>query len=225
VNSGRGQHIDMALYDCLVSMHEYAVQAYTISEGKDVPVQTGHDMPQSTLYGVFTASDGHLVIAAQVDDAWKRFAARVGADVGQATFASDTRFHSAQGRNEHRLEILPVARQWVSQRTVAQCLAALDAIDVPCAKVQRIDEVLADPQMQARGALVEQEHPVVGKVRLATLPLHFSDCDTTQRTPAPLMGQHNRDIAARLGYSKNEIDAMVKDGVLYAERAAEQLAI
>ena len=223
--SGRGQHIDMALYDCLVSMHEYAVQAYTMSGGKDVPVQTGHDMPQSTLYGVFTASDGYLVIAAQVDDAWKRFAALVGKDVGHATFASDIRFHSAQGRNEHRLEILPVVREWVSKRTVAECLTALDAIDVPCAKVQRIDEVLADPQMKARGALIEQEHPVVGKVRLATLPLHFSDCDTTQRTPAPLMGQHNRDIATRLGYSKTDIDAMVKEGVLYAERAVENLAV
>jgi crotonobetainyl-CoA:carnitine CoA-transferase CaiB-like acyl-CoA transferase len=224
-NSGRGQHIDMALYDCLVSMHEYAVQAYTLSGGKDVPVQTGHDMPQSTLYGVFTASDGHLVIAAQVDDAWKRFAEQVGNDVGHATFATDTRFQSAQGRNAHRLEILPLVREWVSKRTVAECLTALDAIDVPCAKVQRIDEVLADPQMKARGALVEQEHPVVGKVRLATLPLHFSDCDATQKTPAPLMGQHNRDIAATLGYSKNEIDAMVKDGVLYAEQAVEKLAV
>src|SRR4029453_1930189 len=74
VKSGRGQHIDMALYDCMVSMHEYAVQCYTLSGGKEVPVQTGHDMPNSTLYGVFRAQDGDLVIAAQVDDAWKRFA-------------------------------------------------------------------------------------------------------------------------------------------------------
>ena len=223
VKSGRGQHIDMALYDCLVSMHDYAVQCFTMSGGKDVPEQTGHDMPQSTLYGVFTASDGHLVIAAQVDDAWKRFAAQVGKDVGHATFASDPRFHSTQGRNEHRLEILPVVREWVAKRTVAQCLDALDAIDVPCAKVQRIDEVLADPQIIARGALVEQTHPLIGKVRLPTLPFHFSDSDTTQKVPAPLMGQHNRDIAAKLGYSKVEIDTMVKEGVLYAEEAVGKL--
>jgi crotonobetainyl-CoA:carnitine CoA-transferase CaiB-like acyl-CoA transferase len=225
VKSARGQHIDMALYDCLVSMHEYAVQCYTMSGGKEVPEQTGHDMPQSTLYGVFTAADGHIVIAAQVDDAWKRFAAQLGKDVGHATFASDTRFHSAQGRNEHRLEILPVVREWVAKRTVAECLAILDAIDVPCAKVQRIDEVLADPQMIARGALVEQTHPVVGKVRLSSLPFHFSDCDTTQKVPAPLMGQHNRDIAAQLGYSKAEIDGMVNEGVLYAEEAVERFAV
>jgi crotonobetainyl-CoA:carnitine CoA-transferase CaiB-like acyl-CoA transferase len=186
-----------------------------MSGGKEVPEQTGHDLPNSTLYGVFAAKDGYLVIAAQVDDAWKRFAKLAG---GEA-FAADTRLHSGSGRNQHRLEILPVARAWAAARTVAECLAALDAIDVPAAKVQRIDEVLADPQIAARGMMIEQEHPVLGKVRLPNLPFHFSESDTTQAVPAPLMGQHNRPIAAGLGYSESQIDAMVRDGVLYAEPA------
>jgi crotonobetainyl-CoA:carnitine CoA-transferase CaiB-like acyl-CoA transferase len=213
VKSGKGQHIDLALYDCLMSMHEYAVQCYTLSGGQEVPVQTGHDLPTSTLYGVFTAKDGHLVIAAQVDDAWKRFALLAG---GEA-FAADVRFHSAPGRNQHRLEILPVARAWVAGQTVAEALAKLDAIDVPAARVQRIDEVLADPQIAARGMVIEQEHPVVGKVRLPNLPFRFSDCDITCKVPAPLLGQHNREIAADLGFAAADIDAMVRDGVLYAE--------
>ncbi len=219
IKSGRGQHIDLALYDCLVSMHEYAVQCYTMSGGKEVPVQTGHDLPNSTLYGVFAATDGNLVIAAQVDDAWKRFASLI----GSASFAADTRLHHAEGRNTYRLEILPVVCEWVSQRSVAECLAALDAIDVPCAKVQRIDEVLADPQIMARGMLIEQEHPILGKIKLPNLPFNFSDCDTTQTMPAPLMGQHNRDVAESLGYLAAEIDVMMRDGVLYAEEAVKAL--
>ena len=213
VNSGRGQHIDLALYDCLVSMHEYAVQCYTLSGGKEVPVQTGHDLPTSTLYGVFSAQDGHLVIAAQVDDAWKRFARLAG---GEA-LAADARLHSAAGRNEHRLEILPVARAWVARYTVADALAQLDAIDVPAARVQRIDEVLADPQIAARGMVIEQQHPVLGMVELPNLPFRFSECDTTCRVPAPLLGQHNREVASMLGFSPAEIDAMARDGVLYSE--------
>jgi crotonobetainyl-CoA:carnitine CoA-transferase CaiB-like acyl-CoA transferase len=215
VNSGKGQHIDLALYDCLVSMHDYAVQAYTLSGGSEVPQKTGHDLPQSTLYGTFRAQDGDLVIAAQVDDAWKRFAQLIGGDA----LAGDARFHSAAGRNALRLEILPLARAWVAARTVAQALAALDAIDVPCAKVQGIAEVLADPQIAARHMVIEQQHPVLGTVRLPNLPYHFSDCDTSPKSPAPLMGQHNRRIAAGLGYSESDIDALVRDGVLYAEEA------
>ncbi len=213
VKSGRGQHIDLALYDCLVSMHEYAIQCYTLSGGKEIPLQTGHDLPTSTLYGVFNATDGHLVIAAQVDDAWKRFAQLIGGDA----LASDARFHSASGRNAHRLEILPLARAWTATRTVAQCLALLDGIDVPSARVQRIDEVLNDPQIIARNMVIEQDHPTAGKVKLPNLPFRFSDCDPTQTMPAPLLGQHNREIARSVGLSEAHISQMEQEGVLYAE--------
>jgi crotonobetainyl-CoA:carnitine CoA-transferase CaiB-like acyl-CoA transferase len=221
VTSGRGQHIDIALYDCMVSMHDFAVQSYTMSGGTEVPVQTGHDLPQSTVYGVFPARDGYLVIAAQVDDAWKRFARLIGGDA----YAADTRLHESVGRNAHREEILAKVRAWtMAQSSVKACCAALDAAQVPAAPVQRIDEVVADPQVAARGMIIEQDHPLLGKIRLPDLPFRFSDCDTSPRSVAPLLGQHNRDIAARLGYSSAQIDTMVTDGVLYAESAVEQLA-
>jgi len=216
VKSGKGQHIDMALYDTLVSMHEYAVQCYTLSGGTEVPVQTGHDMPNSTLYGVFRATDGDLVIAAQVDDAWKRFADLVERTGGPAGFGTDTRFHTSTGRNANRLAILPAVKAWVAAQPVAGVLAALDAIDVPCAKVQRIDEVLADPQIQARGMVLEQDHPKLGKIKLPNLPFRFSGCDTTIRQVAPELGEHNVEIASSLGISEAEIAAMQADGVLYS---------
>lgn len=212
VKSGKGQHIDLSLYDCLVSMHDYAVQCYTMSGGQEIPVQTGHDMPNSTLYGVFSAKDGDLVIAAQVDDAWKRFAQLAGGDA----FAADTRFHTCAGRNQNRLDVLAVAKAWVAAHTVAECLAALDAIDVPAARVQNIAEVLTDPQIIARGMVLEQDHPVLGKIKLPNLPFRFSGCDTSPTCVAPDMGQHNREIADSLGYSAQDIDAMLQDGVLYS---------
>ncbi len=219
VNSGKGQHIDMALYDTLVSMHEYAVQCYTLSGGKVLPQQTGHDMPTSTLYGVFRAKDGDLVIAAQVDDAWVRFASMLEQNGGPAGFGSDTRFHSLNGRNVHREEILATVKAWVMQREVTEVLALLDGIDVPSAKVQRIDEVINDPQIQARGMVLEQQHPRYGTLKLPNLPFRFSDCDTTtpMKQVAPDMGQHNAQIARALGYSEADIQAMQADGVLFSK--------
>jgi crotonobetainyl-CoA:carnitine CoA-transferase CaiB-like acyl-CoA transferase len=67
--------------------------------------------------------------------------------------------------------------------------------------------------------IVEQEHPVLGRIRLPNLPFRFSESDTSSRSVAPLLGQHNREMAAKLGYTQPEIDAMVRDGVLYAEEA------
>jgi len=220
VKSQRGQHIDIALYDCMISLHDFAAQSYLLSGGKEIPVQTGHDLPQSTVYGSFPARDGYLVIAAQADDAWQRFAKLIG---GQA-YAADTRFQRQAGRNAHRVEILAKAREWtLAQASVKACCAALDAAGVPAAPVARIDEVLADPQTLARGMVVEQDHPLLGKIKLPNLPFRFSDCDTSPRGPAPLLGQHNREIAGELGYPEAEIDAMVSDGVLYAEPCVSRL--
>jgi crotonobetainyl-CoA:carnitine CoA-transferase CaiB-like acyl-CoA transferase len=115
------------------------------------------------------------------------------------------------------LDILSVVKPWVASRPVAQVLEQLDGIDVPCAKVQRIDEVLADPQIVARGMVVEQEHPRYGKLRLPNLPFRFSDCDTTIREVAPDLGQHNAEVAQSLGFGPAEIDAMQTEGVLYSK--------
>ena len=82
---------------------------------------------------------------------------------------------------------------------------------------------LRDPQTLARGMVIEQDHPVLGKIKLPNLPFRFSDCDTTPRGPAPLLGQHNREVAAELGFSKTDIDDMVRDGVLYAEAGVKDL--
>jgi crotonobetainyl-CoA:carnitine CoA-transferase CaiB-like acyl-CoA transferase len=169
---------------------------------------------------VFSAPDGYLVIAAQADDAWKRFARLIG---GEA-YAADARFHNAAGRNAHRVEILAKVRAWTTaQPSVAACCAALDAAGVPAAKVRTIDEVLSDPQTIARGMVVEQDHPLLGKIKLPNLPFRMSDCDTSPSGPAPLLGQHNREIAAELGYGAAQIDALAKDGVLYAEASCARL--
>jgi crotonobetainyl-CoA:carnitine CoA-transferase CaiB-like acyl-CoA transferase len=218
VSSGRGQHIDLALYDCMISIHDYAVQRYTLSGGKELPKRTGSDAPDSPIYGVFPGSDGYLVIAAQVDDSWARLSALIG---GEAT---DPRFATPAGRSAHYVEATRIVTAWTSPRTVAQGLAELDAAGIPCSPVSTIDQVLADPQVKARNMLIEQVHPVLGKVSLPNLPFRFSDCDTTPRMPAPLLGQHNREIAASLGLSDADISAMERDGVLHAEEAVGNLS-
>lgn len=214
--SGRGMQIDLALYDCMISMHDYAVQRYTLSDGAEQPRQTGSHAPDAPIYGIFPASDGAVAVAAQVDDAWARLAALIGGE----TLARDARFATPAQRAAHYVEATRLVSAWTQARTVAECKAALGAAQVPCAPVQTIAQVLADPQVAARNMVIEQEHPVLGKVRLPNLPYRLSAGDTTPTRAAPLLGQHNREIAARLGRSADEIEAMVKDGVLYAENAA-----
>lgn len=219
--TGRGRHIDIALYDCMVALHEFAIQHYTMSGGTDILTRSGYDLPQATAYGVFTARDGYVAIAAHMDDAWRRMARLLGGEV----LAADPRFHDTLGRNAHREEILRWIGEWVeTQPSVKDCVAALDSAGVPCAPVQRIDQVMADPQVRARGMLFEQEHPVLGRVRLPNVPFTFSDTDATPRTPAPLLGEHNREILqGLLGYAGAEVNRLEQDGVLHAEEAVRRL--
>jgi crotonobetainyl-CoA:carnitine CoA-transferase CaiB-like acyl-CoA transferase len=83
--------------------------------------------------------------------------------------------------------------------------------------------VLSDPQTLARDMVVEQDHPVLGKIKLPNLPFRFSGCDTSPSGPAPMLGQHNRKIAASVGYTEKEISTFVSEGVLYAEEAVNRL--
>ena len=216
VSSGRGQHIDIALHDCMVSMHDYAAQGYLL-EGS-LPKQTGHDLPTSTVYGTFTAKDGYLVIAAQMAETWRSLAKLMGGDDYAAAVGGWTQTE----RNAHREDILARVRAWcMAQTSVKHCCDQLDAAGIPAAPVQTIDKVMNDPQTLARGMVVEQEHPILGKVKQPNLPFRFSECDTTPSGVAPLLGQHNRAIAAGLGYSPAEIDVLVSEGVLYAEEAVD----
>ncbi len=216
--TGKGQHVDIALLDCMVSMHDFAVQCYTVAG--EIPKRSGSDLPQATVYGVFAARDGDVVIAAQVDDGWKRLAGVIG---GPALLG-DVRYHTSVGRNAHNKELLKMVSNWVAaQPSAAAVLTALRAVDVPCALVQRIDQVLADPQVIARNMIVEQEHPVLGKVKLANVPFKFSDCDASVRTAAPLLGQHNREIAASLGMDNDAIAQYQRDGVFYCDAKGAKL--
>ena len=105
----------------------------------------------------------------------------------------------------------------MGQRSVRACLDALEGAGVPCAKVQRIDEVLEDPQIVARGMVIEQDHPALGRIRMPNLPFRFSGFAPPVPPVAPSIGQHNRHIAASLGYSGEEIESMIADGVLYQD--------
>ena len=209
--NGCGQHIDMALYDCMVSMHDFAIQAYTFSGGEELPQQVGHDLPDATVYGVFPAKDGYLVIAAQVDAMWKKLALLIGGE----TLAADERFLTSQARNANRPGALDYVTQWTTtQESVKDCIAQLSRAGVPCSPVQRIDEVINDPQVIARGMIIEQEHPKLGTIRLPNLPFRFSGFTAPTPTLAPELGEDNETVLRELGYSAEQIASLAQAGIM-----------
>lgn len=211
--TGKGQFIDLALYDCMVSMHEYAVQEYLLSDGAISPKQMGKELSSSIVYGVYAARDGAFVVAAQMEDSWKRLAQLIG---GPELVADET-YWSVSGRNANADRIREMVEFWsMAQESVADVVAQLDAAGLVCSKIQTIADVVADPQIAARNMILDIDHPVLGPIRLPNLPFRFSDADTDPTRVAPTLGQHNAEIAEQLGYTAEEIAAMTSQGVLYA---------
>lgn len=208
---GAGQHIDLALYDCMVSMHDFAIQAYTFSGGTEIPQPVGHDLPSATVYGVFAAADGYLVITAQVDAIWKKLAQLIGGDA----LAADQRFHTSTTRNANRPQALEYVTRWTqAQASVAHCIEQLNAAGVPCAPIQSIDEVINDPQVAARGMIIEQQHPQLGTIRLPNLPFRFSGHTPAVPKLAPGLGEDNEAVLKSLGYDDHAISSLTHAGVL-----------
>ena len=87
-------------------------------------------------------------------------------------------------------------------------------LGLPCAPVYHINETVADPQLEARGMLVEVDHPIIGKVKVPNFPVKFSETPGVIKTSAPLLGQHSKEILMDiLGYSEERVMELVRDGV------------
>jgi crotonobetainyl-CoA:carnitine CoA-transferase CaiB-like acyl-CoA transferase len=187
------------------------LQRYILSNGTDVMQQAGRHFPGLTIYGSFAAVDGYLVIAAQIDDAWNRLAKLVGGE----RLALDDRFRTIGARNSNREAAITIVEQWVrAQASRDDCISKLEAIGVACAPVQTASEVVGDGHLADRDMFIEQDHPTAGKVRLPGTPFSTSFHVEEPALPAPMLGQHNEQIAALLGYTADEIHKLRRTGVL-----------
>jgi crotonobetainyl-CoA:carnitine CoA-transferase CaiB-like acyl-CoA transferase len=102
----------------------------------------------------------------------------------------------------------------LATRTNAEWVAAFDAAGVPAGPVHTIGEALGHPQTIARDMVVELDHPQAGPTKALGCPVHFSRTPTRITRPAPLLGEHTREMLRECGYGDGEIDALVAQGVV-----------
>jgi crotonobetainyl-CoA:carnitine CoA-transferase CaiB-like acyl-CoA transferase len=161
-------------------------------------------------YQVFEASDGHLILAVGNDRQFAKFC-----DVaGQPGWAADARFATNAARVRHRDELVPMLAEAIRQRPRQQWLSALEAAKVPCGSINSIGEALADPQAQARGAVVGLPHPLTPSLKLVASPMKLSATPVQYRQAPPLLGQHSRELLREAGCGDAEIDAWLAAGVI-----------
>ncbi|RZL34870.1 MAG: CoA transferase [Rubrivivax sp.] len=206
--TGQGQLIDMALFDTQLAMLANLGSNYLCSG--QAPGRMGNAHQNIVPYQVFEASDGHLIVAVGNDRQFAKFC-----DIaGQPAWAADPRFATNAGRVRHRAVLVPLLEAVMRQRPRADWLAALEAAKVPCGSINSIGEALADPQAQARGAVVGMAHPLTPDLRLVASPMKLSATPVQYRQAPPLLGQHSRELLLEAGFDAAEIDAWMAAGAV-----------
>lgn len=186
--SGRGERIDLALFDTTLSWLANVGQNYLVSG--TVPGRQGTAHPNIVPYQAFQAADESLIIAVGNDSQFCRFCEVI----ERPALAADPRFATNAGRVEHRAELLPILAGLIARRPAREWLDRLDAAEIPCGAVNTIDRALADRQTTARGLVAEVAHPTIGPLKLIGSPLKLTSAGPAPLRPPPLLGQHTDEV-------------------------------
>jgi len=206
--TGRGQHIDVAMLDSMFSMllTVLAKRLYTGAE----PGRVGNRHPVTYPVDCFRAKDGHVVMVAISDAAF----AKLMQAIGRPELIEDPRFRRNADRSAHEGELRAILQAWMTFRTRDEIQAALDAADVPCGPVWSIAEVAASEHIAAREMIHDPGHPKLAAAPLVRQPVVFG-AEKSETARAPLLGEHTdavlRDV---LGLGAVEIESLRRDRVI-----------
>lgn len=207
--TGRGQHIDVSMFDATTALLTYQAQR-TLATGVP-PTRLGNRHASIAPYDTYDTADGTLVLAVGNDEQWQRFcrAARL------TDAAADTRFLTNDGRVQHYTALQPIVAQAIAADTLESWLERLRDAGVPAGAVRAIDAVLADAQTAAREMVATVEHASIGALQVLGLPVKLSDTPGAVRSAPPLLGQHTAAVLRQdLGLTADQIDALIGAGVL-----------
>lgn len=206
---GRGQHIDLALWDSQVAW--LANQAGNYLVGGQIPSRLGSAHPNIVPYQAFATADGHLLLAIGNDRQFASFCQAA----GRAEWASDARFASNSARVAHRRALIELLAPLLAQRSTAAWIELCAAAQVPCGPIQNLEQVFADRQCRARGLRVDLPHAAGVEVPGVANPVRFSVDAIEYRQAPPTLGQHTELVLGTwLGATPEQMSQWRRDGVI-----------
>lgn len=206
--TGRGQYIDVAMYDTIVALSERSLTAYSLTSHV---LERGRE-PYMSPWGPFECSDGWLALVIATERDWSRFCEAM--ERPDLVDREGTRSgpERAQSMNGWLGEVLA---EWFGRHTKAEAGEKLLAVGLPVGPVQNAQEIFDCPQVAARRQLIDVPDPVLGTVRLVGPPFKMSGDLEPVRKPAPLLGEHSAEILReRFGYTDENVSELREKGVV-----------
>lgn len=209
--TGRGQHIDMALLD--VGMAILANQASGYLNTGKVPQRQGNSHPSLAPYQDFPTADGAMLLAIGNDGQFARWCEAA----GRPEWSRDARFATNTARVHHRATLIPAMEELTRQRSTAQWVALLEDKAVPCGPINDIGQAFADPHVVARGLRLDLPRNAgdgIASVAGVASPLRLSEHPPVLRNAPPALGQHTDEVLRELGLQAGDIAALRASGTV-----------
>ena len=189
--TGRGQQVDVSLYDSIIAMQMQETAQWT----KQGAILNWAAMP---LTGVFDTTDGAIVLVG----AFKENPLR---DICEVLGIEDlsTEYPDLPSQRENKPFLQDTFRKIFATDTTAHWIGKLEEKDLLCAPVRSLPEALDDPQTEINGMLIDLEHPLIGSLRLLGSPVHLSDAPVEVRHVPPQIGEHNDEIIKEFSLDGN----------------------
>jgi crotonobetainyl-CoA:carnitine CoA-transferase CaiB-like acyl-CoA transferase len=208
--SGRGQFLDMALFDSQLTL--LANVGSNFLNAGALPQRWGNAHPSIVPYQLFQGADHrHFVVGIGTEPLWLKFTKVLGIaeDVGR-----DPHYASNQLRIEHRIALIHLLQQHLSSRPAKEWVDRLAGVGIPSAMVKNVDEAFCDRQVLERKLIVEFEHQELRAAKSIANPVRLSATPVSYRLPPPLLGEHNQEVLVSLGYTRQEIEEAIVEGAI-----------
>jgi crotonobetainyl-CoA:carnitine CoA-transferase CaiB-like acyl-CoA transferase len=205
--TGRGQFVDMALFDSQLTWLANVGSSY-LNAGAS-PKRWGNAHPNIVPYEVFRGSDDrHFVVGVGTEALWNRFVQLPGIpdEIGK-----DERFQTNALRTKNRETLIPILQNAFRMGSAQAWLDKLAEANIPAAPINTVSEAVNDAQTRARGLIVQIEHPAIGTAKSIANPIRFSNTLVSYRFPPPLLGEHTSKILQSLGYTAEEVRSMAAE--------------
>ena len=206
--SGEGQHVKISMLDSVIAFLWSSDMGGQTFVGREVSEQRA----ATFIDLIYETKDDYITVSTMTNVQWRGFCKVA----GREDLLNDPRFLTPALRDENADDRLNLIQEVLLEKPAAEWLLTLDDAGVPCAPVLTRKQMIEHPQIKASNIVVEYEHQHAGRLRQARPAARFEGTPTSIRQGAPLLGEHTYDLLAEVGYSDQDIDAMVKAQILDA---------
>ena len=186
--TGKGQHVEVSLFDSSLAMLANVASNH-LASGRDAR-RFGNGHPNIVPYTAYRAADGMIAVAVGNDGQFAKFAAVL----GKPEWATDPRYARNPERVANRHALDPAIAAILGAAVAEDWIAKLSAAGIPCGRINSVAQALDDPHTVAREMVCTVQHPTAGEVKMVGIPFRFSDTPASVRRAPPTLGQHTEQV-------------------------------